>query len=753
MKLKMMVALAGVFVGVTAANGAEPGPEWKAVEGRLMTRWGKQVTPENAWREYPRPQMVREKWMNLNGLWGYAVAGADAPEPGAETGKILVPYPIESALSGVGKPLEPGARLWYRRNFVIPEDWKGQRVLLHFGAVDWSTEVMVNGKSVGKHTGGYDAFAMDVTAALRAGENTLTVGVTDPTDKGGQPRGKQWLKPEGIWYTRTSGIWQTVWMEPVGAESIESLAMVPDVFKGQVTIKTVTRGLDGRAGWTVHARVLTKGVMVTGATAPVAEAITLTIPQPRYWSPGAPFLYDVEVTLSDDKAVRDTVTGYFGLRDIRVAQDRDGVNRLMFNGRPLFQFGPLDQGFWPDGIYTPPSDEAMKFDIEAVKKMGGNMLRKHVKVEPDRFYAWCDRLGVLVWQDMPSPFFPENDVSGIDWKANFESELSRMVHGLGNHPSIVMWVPFNEGWGQHETEKYVAMIKKWDPTRLVNNASGWTDTGGGDVRDIHAYPAPETPPTEPNRAAVLGEFGGLGLPVDGHTWVAKDNWGYVSYKNQNELTDAYVDLMKRIPLLIGQGLCAAVYTQTTDCEIECNGWLTYDREVWKVDPAKVMAATLACYGEPPVVRTVVPRAGQDGAPQWWYTTSKPEEGWQKPGFDAAGAGWKQGKGGFGTAATPGAIVGTEWKSGDIWIRCEVQIDRVVSAPQLSIHHDEDAQVYINGELAASLKGYTSGYGFVPLDKGAAERLVRGANTIAIHCHQTQGGQYIDCGIVEVVTGK
>jgi hypothetical protein len=743
--LRLISAIALIVPAFALAD--EP---WKPVPGHLMTRWAADVSPDKAWPEYPRPQMVREKWMNLNGLWGYTVTGSDAAQPAAK-GTILVPFPIESALSGVGRPLEPTQTLEYQRTFHIPDDWKGQRVLLHIGACDWATTVRLNGAAVGEHKGGYDPFTFDLTAALKPGDNQLSVSVTDPTDTGGQPRGKQWLTPHSIWYTRTSGIWQTVWLEPVPTQGITGYR-VETSSSGAVRIAVESSANDPQ--WPITAEVLAGGHSIAHAAGTLAAPITLNITNPHVWSPDDPFLYDVRISLGSP--VADQVSGYFALRDIAVAPDARGTNRLMLNGKPLFQYGPLDQGFWPDGIYTPPTDEAMKFDIQAVKKMGGNMLRKHVKVEPDRFYYWCDKLGVMVWQDMPSPFFaaegwreklpPLSD----EWKTNFERELRALIDTHRNHPSIVMWVPFNEGWGQNDlawAKSMVGKVKEWDPTRLVNCASGWTDTGVGDVHDVHDYPGPGMAPVESKRASVLGEFGGLGLPLPGHTWVEKNNWGYVSFKDQKELTDAYTGLIDRLPILIAQGLCAAVYTQTTDCEIECNGWLTYDRAVWKIDPDRAAAATARCFGPLPHLTTVVLTAAQ--SPQTWrYTTTAPPEAWFKPDFDDAS--WGSGASSFGTRGTPGAAVGTVWDTADIWLRRTIDLDpAALSDPHLWIHHDEDAEVYLNGVLAARLKAYTTSYVPERLSAEARAALHKGRNVIAVHCHQTTGGQNIDVGLVDL----
>lgn len=726
---------------LTAAATRAQAP-WKPVPGHIMTRWAEDVSPDHPLPEYPRPMMVRDRWECLNGLWDYAITPTAAAAPTTYDGQILVPFPLESALSGVAEALKPDQQLWYHRKIAIPRDWTGQRILLHCGAVDWNAEVFINGTKAGEHTGGYDPFSFDITDHLKPGaEQELVIAVTDPTDSAGQPRGKQVLKPEGIFYTGTSGIWQTVWLEPVPTASIVSLRCTPDV-PGSKLILTIAVSQGGQ-GRSVLVEALTGDKVIATTTGAVGARIELPIPSPRLWSPDDPFLYDLRISLLGNGETFDEVTSYFGMREIRVAKDAAGINRLMLNGQPIFMFGPLDQGFWPDGLYTAPTDEALRFDVEAVKKMGGNMLRKHVKVEPQRLYSWCDKLGIMVWQDMPSG---NNPAASPTARPNFEDELGRMMDSLHNHPSIVMWVPFNEGWGQYDTERVVAAVKKRDPSRLVNNASGWTDKGVGDVVDMHNYPGPGMPPTEPGRASVLGEFGGLGLPVKDHLWLDKGGWGYVSYKNTTELTDAYVGLIEKLRPLAAQGLCAAVYTQTTDCEIEVNGWLTYDRAVFKIDPSRAAAAATKLHGPLPTIRAVVPTAREQKLP-WRYTTTKPVDGWESPGFDDSP--WKEGPGGFGTPGTPGAAIGTAWDTTDIWIRRAFVLPDGVKDPQLVVHHDEDAEVYVNGQQVADLKGYTTSYELVPLADHAAA-LKAGQNTIAIHCHQTRGGQYVDAGISEVI---
>jgi len=562
--------------------------DWKPAESPLTTPWTASVNPAHALPEYPRPQMVRKDWINLNGLWDFCILPREAPAAAKYEGRILVPFPVESALSGVKRPLTPQQRLWYRRVFTAP-NLKGKRLLLHFGAVDWRAEVWVNGKPVGTHEGGYDPFTFDITAALKGkGREELVVAVWDPTDTGPQPRGKQVLDPNSIWYTAVSGIWQTVWLEPVPEQFISELSMVPDL-DGRKLRLTVRSGASG--GFTAIARLAgkTEG-QVSGK---LNQPIELLLAELKPWSPDAPTLYDLDVSL----ATGDRVASYFGMRKIEVRKDAAGFERLFLNGEPLFHIGPLDQGWWPDGLYTAPTDEALRFDIETLKKLGFNMCRKHVKVEPARYYYWCDKLGFMVWQDLPSAQPKEhagvkrgaaNDVeftAGED--AIFRRELEALVRNLSNTPSVVAWVPFNEGWGQHATNAILQWVKSLDGSRLVNAPSGWEDRGWGDMKDMHQYPGPAMYPAMPDRASVLGEFGGLGLPIEGHLWWNKRNWGYRTFEDRARLQAGYEDLMAKLEPLVRQGLAAAIYTQTTDVEGEVNGLMTYDRKVLKFDAAKL----------------------------------------------------------------------------------------------------------------------------------------------------------------------
>jgi hypothetical protein len=726
--------------------------DWKPMQAPLMTQWAKDVDPAKPHPEYPRPQMVRKDWLNLNGLWDYAIRPKEARFADAVDGQILVPFPVESALSGVMKTVGPDQRLLYRRTFEVPKEWKGKRVLLHFGAVDWEATVIVNGKDVGGHKGGYDPFTLDITDALKPeGKQEILVDVRDPSDAGPQPAGKQRRKPESIWYTSTTGIWQTVWLEPVNAPGwIEGLTIKTDIDRNEVTGSIRLSKTLGNSAF--HIEVL-DGDKVIAEAHSADYTFAIKVPNAKHWTPETPYLYGLRVSASGMRAESgtDRVESYFGMRKISVGKDEKGVTRMLLNNKPVFQFGPLDQGFWPDGLYTAPTDEALRYDIEMTKKLGFNMARKHVKVEPDRWYYWCDRLGLLVWQDMPSGDAHIGPGKGEIKRSKesaeiYERELKAMIDARRNHPCIVVWVPFNEGWGQFDTVRISEWVKEYDPSRLVICASGWNDFPAGDAHDIHVYPGPGMPQPEEKRAAVLGEFGGLGLPLKGHTWQDEKNWGYRNFKTKEELTEAYLGLMEQLHPLIEKGLSAAVYTQTTDVEIEVNGLMTYDRAVLKMPLEEVVKAHKRLQGPAPKVRVLVPTSKEQGQ-EWRYTTQKPAEGWFRADFDDAA--WMKGPGGFGTKGTPGAVVRTEWKTGDIWIRRAVEVPEVKETAnvRLVIHHDEDAEVYVNGVLATKASGFVTDYRTLWLRPEAARALRPGKNVIAVHCHQTTGGQYIDVGLV------
>lgn len=589
-----LIALLGLSMAYAQEEYQQPG---------ISSPWSADVNKDAPHPEYPRPQMEREGWVNLNGQWDYAILAKGSDMPQNFQGKITVPFPVESQLSGVGKNVGKDNELWYFRKIDINNNQRKGKVLLHFGAVDWEAEVFVNGQSVGSHRGGYDPFYFDISQALKRGKSQeIAVRVWDPSDDGPQPRGKQVKKPHAIWYTPVSGIWQTVWMETVPETFISNLKTTPDFDRNLIKIKPELN--ENQTGTKVKVTVLAEGSKVAESTGDFGDELEIPIPNARYWSPESPFLYDLKVELVKGNSTLDQVKSYTALRKISMGYDSNGNQRMLLNNKFVFQYGPLDQGWWPDGLYTAPTEEALVFDIVKTKEMGFNMIRKHVKVEPARWYYHCDKMGMLVWQDMP------NGDHGNAWEHRlgivgkgaerdrtaeseeiFRSEWKSIIDANYNFPSIVVWVPFNEAWGQFKTKEITEWTKKYDPSRLVNSASGgnFIMDGAkitGDMIDLHSYPEAVMP--DPgiygkDNIIVLGEFGGLGLPIENHTWQEKDNWGYQSFKNKKELSDRYAELIETMEKLIPKGLSAAVYTQTTDVEIEINGLMTYDRKVVKFD--------------------------------------------------------------------------------------------------------------------------------------------------------------------------
>jgi hypothetical protein len=726
--------VAGAFVYAPAADATD----WHPGPAPLLTRWAAEVSPTNALPDYPRPQLARTNWMNLNGLWDYAITPDSVNKVPAFAGKILVPFSVESALSGVMTHFDERSKLWYHRTFKVPESWRGQRIRLHFGAADWQCDVSVNGHNIGRHQGGYDPFTFDITDALRwTNSEEIVVFITDPTDDGDQPRGKQSRSPEGIFYTSTSGIWQTVWLEPVPNVCIDSLKTVPDVDSKSLHLRVAVNSFSENLR--VEATAFADGHEVGNVIGSANSELVLNLPNMRMWSPEDPFLYDLKVTLKDGDRSLDSVSSYFGMRKIALAKDDQGIIRIALNNQFIFQIGTLDQGFWPDGIYTAPTDAAMRSDIEFLKKSGFNLIRKHVKEEPDRWYYWCDKLGMLVWQDMPS-----GNNATTEGRRDFENELLHMIDHLDNHPSIITWVLFNEGWGQYDTESLAKWIKEMDPSRLVDDASGWTDMRVGDLVDMHNYPGPDAPDADLHRAAVLGEYGGLGFVVPGHTWSTTHSWGYVMLTNKEDLAGRYTWMLKQVWRLHDlKGLNAAVYTQTADVETECNGLQTYDRAVAKITPAVLAKANRGGFWGMP--QKVILADALFGRTSWKYTTDKPGEDWFEPGFDPSA--WKDGVAGFGTVGTPGIVVNSTWSTSDIWLRRDFTLSSEdIPGIQLQVFHDEDVEIYLNGVLALKLSGYITDYDEFAISKEALEALRPGENTIAVHCHQTTGGQGIDVGI-------
>ena len=616
--------------------------EWKPVGDNIRTPWAEQLDPSDPLPEYPRPQMVRADWMNLNGLWDYAITEAGAGTFTAE-GKILVPFAVESSLSGVGRKITKDNALWYERPFTLPKKWKGKNVLLHFGAVDWHAEVYVNDVLVGEHKGGFDPFSFDITPYLKkSGKQTLKVKVQDATDNSLQPRGKQCFINRSIWYTPVSGIWQTVWLEPVAPAHINNYYIVSDIDKGEMAIEVdaatsegdivkvaVLEGGEGYSAEKPSQTVLADAVVTDGkAVVKIADVKT--------WSPDSPYLYGIKVSIERKGKVVDSVDGYTAMRKISIVKDDtpNHYKRMALNNKSLFHFGPLDQGWWPDGLYTAPTDEALEWDIIKTKEMGFNMIRKHIKLEPARWYYYCDLHGIMVWQDMPcigdhnrkqmpardkeiqdaiwNKWSSDSFLGGTDckipqeWKDNYYREWTNIINAFKNFQCIVVWVPFNEAWGQFDTPAAVRLTRKLDPTRLINCASGGNydlsegEEGFGDILDVHHYPCPAMNIFERKFVNVLGEYGGIGLPVEGHTWIIERKWGYGgNKKNAEEVMKQYEDFLDMLKVFVQTGCAAAVYTQTTDVEGEVNGLITYDRKVIKVDMPRIAKGNQSVIGSMP----------------------------------------------------------------------------------------------------------------------------------------------------------
>lgn len=577
--------------------------QWKPAGDKIKTQWAEKINPKSVLPEYPRPQMERADWANLNGEWEYAIQPKGAAEPASFDGNILVPFAVESSLSGVQKLVGETNELWYKREFAVPAAWKNKEVMLNFGAVDWKADVFVNDILIGSHKGGFTSFSFNITPYLNGkSSQKLVVRVWDPSDKGFQPRGKQTSNPEGIWYTPVTGIWQTVWMEPVAANHISAIKAIPDIDNGVLSVTTGTS--QNNCADIVEVKLLDKGNVIASAKGVQGKELRLAVKNPTLWCTTNPYLYDMKVSVSRNGKVLDEVNSYTAFRKISTQKDANGILRMCLNNKPVFQYGPLDQGWWPDGLYTAPTDEALLYDIVKTKDWGFNMIRKHVKVEPARWYYHCDKEGMLVWQDMPSgdmgnQWAPHTYNGGTDKirtaesVSNFYQEWKEIMDLCISSPSVVVWVPFNEAWGQFDTEKVTDWTATYDPSRLVNPASGGNHRACGDILDLHNYPGPAMFLFDPMRVNVLGEYGGIGLPLQGHLWMQDRNWGYVQFKNSDEVTAEYVKYADLLKSFVNKGFSAAVYTQTTDVEGEINGLMTYDRKVIKINEAAIRNANQA----------------------------------------------------------------------------------------------------------------------------------------------------------------
>jgi hypothetical protein len=589
----LAVAAAALAASLGSLIVASPASAFAPKTPPLTTPWTNQVATTNPLPEYPRPQLTRPDWQSLNGIWQFAAASnINTPPVGSTLGEeALVPYPIESALSGI---MRHENYMYYRKTFTVPAGWAGRNVQLNFGAVDWQSKVWVNGTLLGTHEGGYDKFSYDVTSALHSGSNEVIVGVWAPVESQDIPVGKQRINRGGIMYTPSSGIWQTVWLEPTAPAHITRLDTTPNVAAGALDLTVQAANISGQ---TVTAQVLSGGTVIGTATGSVGATIRVPVPNAHLWTPDDPFLYDLKVSLSNG----DAVGGYFGMRSLGKAM-LGGTLRPTLNGKFVFQLGTLDQGFWPDGLYTAPTDTALKFDLEQQKAMGFNMVRKHIKVESDRWFYWADKLGLMVWQDMPA--LASGKEPSTAGRTRFEKELRALVDQHKGITSIVQWVPFNEGWGEYDAGRIADLVKSWDPTRMVNHDSGSNccdsdpDPGNGDVIDDHDYVGPgiSRAPTA-TRFAVNGEYGGLGLRTPGHEWPSSGKFAYEWLADSNALTTRYVGITGKLIDLIGaKGLSGSVYTEPTDVEEELNGFYTYDRQVAKMDLARVRAVNLAVLG-------------------------------------------------------------------------------------------------------------------------------------------------------------
>lgn len=725
----------------------------------MKTKWAEKVNKDKPWDKYPRPQMKRNNWVNLNGSWDYAIRPKNDLKPTSFDGKILVPFPVESSLSQVKKLVGEDNYLWYHTTFNAGDLKKGEKLHLNFGAVDWETTVYINGKVAGGHKGGFTAFSVDVTPYLSSGKQDLLIRVWDPTDSGTQPRGKQLQDPQGIWYTPVTGIWQTVWLEKTSEDYIDLVKTTPDLDNSRVNLEIQTSPLTRDLKLKVIAlkdneevNTVTKSL----SAANTKTGISLDIPDPELWSPDHPFLYDLKISLETEEGERvDEVLSYFGMRKISLGKGPNGYTRILLNDQPLFQFGLLDQGWWPDGLYTAPTEEAMMYDVEMTRKLGFNMLRKHVKVEPARFYYNCDKMGMLVWQDMPNgnhfrklriEAWEEKDVNrSFNSAMEFETELKEMMDQFHSFPSIVVWVPFNEGWGQYDTKRIANWVSAYDPSRLNDTPSGWADRGVGDFVDTHIYPGPGMELPEKDRASVIGEFGGLGLTVKDHMWWDKKNWGYLTYSDQKDYSERFHSLIKDLVGLKSLGLSAAIYTQTTDVEGEVNGLMTYDREVVKVTPAETRKLFEPLYDKPEDHLILVPDS--EHSPHDWLVETNADKNWYK----AAGKGneWNTEAAPFSSYENFFLPEGSSWKEDTLYLAKNFELAKVPEQINLRYYLEKASmEVYVNGKLLTRQRdeGGRKRHYRNKLIEDANQYLKEGDNFIAIKLIAEEKNRAFDLGI-------
>ncbi len=764
-KISLIISLVATFFLSGMMSYAQ---EWQMKQARIMTSWSEKIDPENVLPEYPRPQMVRGNWLNLNGIWDFTQANSYHSKRPYDY-KILVPFPMESAISGLKwtdlANQYGGKGYIYRRFFTIPENMKGKKILLHFGGVGCFSEIWIDEAKVGNHLGEYDPFYFDITSSLKTDreQHEISVVVQDYQNHGGTPTGKQKTNEKGIWYTPSTGIWQTVWLEAVNDVYIRKLDITPDIDKKEINITTFASSVSD--SYNVELEIY-DGEKLISKTSDVKtdKNKAIQIPDMKLWSPDNPFLYDLKINLYENGNLVDTVRSYFGMRKVNMGTFA-GRPCILLNNEYIFQHGVLDQGYWPDGIYTAPSDEALKYDLEVTKRLGMNMTRKHIKIEPARWYYHCDKLGLLVWQDMPTSS-GDPKYAGMGTKRdNFHREMKLMIENLKNHPSIIMWVVYNEGWDQPAdnaiVKQGVDIVRAADSTRLVNGTSGWRDIEYGDIKDTHWYPKPNLFPNHENkRAVVCGEYGGITLRIDGHQWLGGSNMTYTEVKTSDALKNTFNEHTDRVLTLGAEGICAAVYTQITDVEDEENGLMTYDRKVIKVNEAEMnVIANKIKHNYTHGVVEVLPFSRENHSKANWkfLKTTTPLSGanWKEISYNDSD--WELGQAPFGNdiSLTENFNISykiANWTTSYIYMRRTVEFNDLLTSENIDnlrayVFHDEDCLVYLNGILIGQWTGFETRYQCKLLNMSQVKAAIKlgQPNVLAVCCKQTTGGQFVDIG--------